>query len=172
MAEACPPSSAAAPSWFALRLRSNQDFKVAETLGRRGFICFLPFYKETNRWSDRIKVIHRPFFPGYLFIQTEQTRFAEVVATQGVVQILPSSLNPSEIPDREIRNLRTALDSRLTVSPHPYVIGSKVILDSGPLAGCEGIVVRTKGSTKLVVSIEILQRSCAVEIDHASLKAA
>jgi transcription antitermination factor NusG len=165
MAEACSPPLTAARSWFAVRLRSNQECRVAERLEARGIYAWNPTFLEQSQWSDRKKTIARPFFPGYVFVLSADT--AEIAQTPGVVQILPTSLNPCSIPDDEIGNLKRALESRQLSSLHAYVVGDKAAVTGGPFAGHEGLVMRTKTNSIL---LEILHH--AVEISTANLKKA
>jgi transcriptional antiterminator RfaH len=156
--------------WFALRVRSQYDFRVQELLDARGIPTFVPTWSEQVQWSDRVKLAVRPLFSGYVFARFAQLDFetfdaSDAVRIPGVVQILPTSLNPISIPDAEIENLKLMLASRLPVSRCPYVTGDAVLITHGALAGVSGVVVRTKGVARLVVSVPMLMASVNVEID-------
>lgn len=156
--------------WYALRTRSRTEFKVSESLQGAGFEVFLPTYSETARWSDRVKTTVRPLFAGYVFSRFE--RFSEasaILGTTGVIAILGHNEIDS-ISDDEVANLR--LIAALPASPCPHVAqGDAVTITSGPLTGVSGVVVRTKGAYRLVVSVEMLGRSASVEIAAADVKA-
>lgn len=156
--------------WFALRLRSNYEFKVLAALTGQGIEVFLPTWSETLSWSDRQKVMVRCLFPGYIFVRLGEGRdFYAACATRGVIQILPSSHKPQPVDDDDIENVRRVVASKLHAAPCEYVAGELVTIDSGPLAGLSGVVQRTKGSFTVVVSVEILHRSVRVELPSDTL---
>jgi transcription antitermination factor NusG len=156
-------------SWYALRVRSQHDFKVQVLLEVRGVEVFLPTWAETVQWSDRKNVTIRPLFAGYVFARFASCEAADIIRIPGVVQILPTSVDPIEISDAEIESLRLLLASRLPVAPCAYVAGETVTIESGPLAGVSGVVQRTKGHARLVVRVPILRSAVNVEIDAATV---
>jgi len=163
-AEACT----AHDQWFALRLRSQYEFKVQGHLQALGVEEFSPTWDERVKWSDREKVTTRPLFPGYIFAKFGAA-WPEVLRLPGVVQILPTSLCPIPISDAEIANLKLVLASQVPVLPCAYVAGDTVLIDSGALAGVSGVVVRTKGSTRLVVSVPMLMSAVNVELEASTV---
>jgi transcription antitermination factor NusG len=152
-----------APAWFALRLLSRRDQRVREDLDAVDIEQFFPTYDELTQWSDRQKLITRPVFPGYAFIRCEPWAFHIVRRISGVVQILGVP-EPEQIPDGEIASMRIALASRKPLLACSYVSGQKVLVTQGPLAGTSGVVVRSKGATRIVIAIELLRRAVSVEI--------
>jgi transcription antitermination factor NusG len=171
-------ASGAAAGWYALQLHSNAHFRVKARLEESGVETFLPTYTEESRWSDRLMKIERPLFPGYIFARVEPGRIRELLlATSGVLDVLPSRMRPERIGDGEIAIVRRVTESRFAALPCPYVAGDAVIVERGPLAGIAGIVSRSispgkAGATRIVIGIEILRRAVSVEIDAAELKAA
>jgi transcription antitermination factor NusG len=164
-----------APAWYALRTLSNAHFIVRSRLEESGLETFLPTYTEESRWSDRVKKLARPLFPGYIFARVDPHRLREILATPGVVDVLPSRMRPEQIREGEIANVRRATESRLAALPCPYVAGDAVVVDRGPLAGVSGLVTRSispgkTGTTRIIVGIQILNRAVSVEIDAADLK--
>lgn len=152
--------------WFALRVRSNFETKVNDSLTQQSIGTFLPTSSEVMQWADRKKTTIRPLFPGYVFARLEPgPQMYTAIATRGVVQILPSSHHPVSISDQEIESVRLVIASRLHVEACEYVTGDLVTIDSGPLAGVKGIVKRTVGETRVAVSIEMLHRSIFVTLD-------
>jgi transcription antitermination factor NusG len=151
--------------WFALRVRSQFDFRVQEYLEGLGIEVFLPAFTETVTWSDRTKRVQLPLFSGYVFARFANCEAPVVIRVPGVVQILPTSIDPIKISDAEISNLRLAIASQLPVTPCAYVAGETVTIESGPLSGVSGVVVRTKGSARLVVRIPLLKAAVNVELD-------
>ena len=117
-------------------------------------------------WADRVKTIQKPLFPCYLFVRMDVARRLAVLQTAGVYCLVGTSDGPSSIPDQEIESIRCAVNSRLLVEPFPFLnAGDWVRVSSGPLAGVEGILVRKARGDRLVLSVEMLQRSVGVEID-------
>ena len=160
-------------SWYAVYTKSKHERKVNTHLVQEGITTFLP---EMERWSsrkDRRKKIWYPIFPGYLFINTEldvESRL-KVIKTKGVVRILGHRGIPTVIPEHQIESIQKAIDSRKNISSFPYLkTGQSVRVMSGPLDGVEGIFVSEKGKGKLIISVDILQRSVSVEIEEADVE--
>jgi transcription antitermination factor NusG len=170
----CPESaSELAPTvpcfpWFAVRVRSNCERTVMDSLISKGHETFLPTYLSRRRWSDRYKEIQAPLFPGYTFCRFDPTRRLPVLTTPGVVAIVGTTNGPVAIDEREIESVRAMVSSGFIVGPWPFLReGEFVAVESGPLQGVEGVIVSVKNQYRLVVSISLLQRSVAVEIDRA-----
>jgi transcription antitermination factor NusG len=156
--------------WYALRLRSNREYDVAAALERKSIEVFLPTWWEDVRWSDRAHRTKRVLFPGYIFVRiAEECDIYAALVTRGVIQILPDSYHPMAIPQSEIDDVRRVVANKLHFEPCEFVSGDQVVIDSGPLAGVAGVVVRTRGAMHVVVSIEMLRRSVRVELDADTL---
>ncbi len=154
--------------WSALHTRYRHERKVEALLNTRGFETFLPTYQTVRQWKDRKKSISEPLFPGYLFIAGVNERRLQVMSMPGVCAIVCVAGTPATIPTAEIEAIRRCVSDPWKVEPHPCIQGGDgVRVRSGPLAGVEGILVRKKDSCRLVVSVEILGRAAAVEIDAA-----
>jgi transcription antitermination factor NusG len=152
--------------WYALRVRSNFERTSANALDVRGLETFLPAVKTSRRWSDRVKVIEQPLFPGYVFCRFDPDERVNVLRVPGVVQIVSSGHDPIPVDEAELRYVRNVVLSELTASPHPFLkIGQHVRIDRGPLAGAEGVLTARNGKSSLILSISLLQRSIAVEVD-------
>ena len=157
--------------WCVLYARHQHEKKVAATLSGKGFEVFLPMYEAVHRWTDRNKRVSSPLFPGYVFFVDEADRRLQVLATPGVHTILTAGSVPAVIPNEEMSAIRRAVESPLRVEPHPFLqSGDLVRIMGGPLAGLEGMVSRKKDSWRFVLSIQMLGRSAAVEIDSAVLE--
>jgi transcription antitermination factor NusG len=160
----------AAPPWFAVVTKPRHEKTVAAAFRAKGIPEFLPQYTSRRRWSDRTKEIELPLFPGYLFCRFTGAQTLAVRQTPGVVDVVGIGGRPAAIPDREIFAVRATLDSGCPVQPWPYLVaGDRVHLSHGPFAGVSGIVLREKGGLRVVVSIELLQRSIAVEIERDAI---
>lgn len=157
--------------WCALYAKHQHERSVARILEGKGFEVFLPTYTDVRRWSDRSKHVTLPLFPGYVFFVDEVARRLQVLSIPGVHAIVSVGKNPAWIPAEQIEAIRRAVESPLRVSPHPFLkTGEMVRIKSGPLAGIEGIVSREKGVLRVVLTVEMLGRSAAVEIDASALE--
>jgi len=155
-------------SWYVLRIQSRLASVASTTLRGKGYEEFLPLYRSRRRWSDRIKEIELPLFPGYLFCRFDVCdRLMPILTTPGVVGIVGAGKTPIPVDDDEIEAVRAILRSGLAAQPWPSLaVGSKVYIERGPLAGLEGIIANTDKVYRLIVSVSLLQRSVAVEIDR------
>jgi len=153
--------------WFAVRVRSNFERMTAVHLRHRGYQEFVPTYSVRSRWSDRVKSVEKPLFPGYVFCSLDPDRRLPVLATPGVLHILGIGKEPVPVDEREIEAVWKTVRSGLLVRPQPFLeIGERVIVEAGPLAGVEGIITQFKGSYRLAVSVTLLQRSIVAEIER------
>lgn len=156
--------------WFAVQVWARHEARVAEHLKGKGYRWFLPLYKCRKRWSDRVKVVDAPLFPGYLFCRFNPESRLRILTTPGVIQIVGNNGSPAPIDETEIEAIQTVVTSGLPSEPWPFLaVGHRVRIESGPLCDLEGTVVMHKGHHRLVLSVKLLQRSVAVEIDSASV---
>jgi transcription antitermination factor NusG len=158
--------------WFALQVRTRQEASVAQQLTGQGYERFLPLYKLRKRWSDRIKEVSAPLFPGYLFCRFNPQDRLPILKTPGVIQIVGFNNGPAAVDEAEIRSIQTLATAGVAHQPWPFLAaGDRVRIESGPLLGLEGILIDVKRSHRLVLSVTLLQRSVAVEIDSALITA-
>jgi transcription antitermination factor NusG len=161
-----PKSNESALPWYAVHTRSNSERLVYRVLEDKGYELFLPMYSEQRRWSDRVKQIDIPLFPGYVFCRLDSHDRVPVLQSPGVVQIVGNGNLPIPIAEEEIDAVRNVLKSNLPYKPWPSLVpGDRVIVDRGPLMGMQGVLLRIRQAHRLVVSINMLQRAVAVEID-------
>jgi len=160
--------------WYAVRVQSKYELLASDTLLGKGYEVLLPLYKSVRRWSDRMKTLERPLFPGYLFCRFDMGgRRLPILTTPGVFGIVGAGRTPIPIDDEEITALQLMLRSGLAPEPWPYLtVGSRVLIERGPLAGLEGIVVANRNRWRVVVSVALLQRSVAAEIDRCWMREA
>ena len=143
---------------------------MAEQIEQRHISCFLPLYRSVRRWKDRRKELELALFPGYVFVRIEPQTRLRVLNLPGVVRMVTFNGQPAALPEAEIESLRRGLAGRARMAPHPYLqMGRRVRLRSGPMAGLEGTLSRRKEGLRLVVSIEMLMRAVAVEVDEADV---
>ena len=162
----------AAPQWYAAYTCANHEKRVADQLGMRDVEHFLPLYSSVRRWKDRRVMLDLPLFPGYVFVRMAMRDRLQVQTVPGVARLVGFDGTPAALPDEEIGALRASLGDGVRAEPHPYLTaGRRVRMRSGPLAGMEGVLLRRKGSFRLVISIELIQRSVAVDADAADVEA-
>jgi transcription antitermination factor NusG len=153
--------------WFALRVQSRCEKVVAAIARNKGFEEFLPLQQGCRRWSDRLKAIDLPLFPGYLFCRLDPQRRLPLLTIPGVLHFVGIGKIPSPIEDGEIAAIQTAVGSGILTEPWPFLeAGQRVRLEDGPLTGLEGILVETRNRQRVVVSVTLLKRSVAVAIER------
>jgi transcription antitermination factor NusG len=151
--------------WWALYTRHQHEKVVAQILATKGFDVFLPLYESIRRWKDRSKMLSLPLFPGYVFVRGGLSRRSLVVTTPGVHMILYNGERIAVIPNDEIEAIRKAVEGPFRVEPHPFLrCGERVRVTRGSLEGVEGVLVRKKSLYRLVLSVDMLAQSVAVEI--------
>ena len=157
-------------SWYALQVRSRKEGYIASQIQGQGFECLLPTYKSIRKWSDRVKELEQPLFPGYLFCRFDFQNRRPIVTTPGVLQVVGFGKTATPVADEEIRALQLALSSDMPKQPWPYLeIGQRVQVIYGNLTGLEGILVNVKGNHRVVLSVTLLQRSVAMEVETSWL---
>ncbi|MGA9389339.1 MAG: UpxY family transcription antiterminator [Candidatus Sulfotelmatobacter sp.] len=158
-------------AWYAVYTRHQHEKNVARALVGKGFEAFLPLYTAVHRWKDRDKQLSLPLFPCYVFLRSPLDRWQPILTIPGVHSVLGFGGKRSMIPDSEVEAIRRMVASPLLAEPHPFLTcGDRVQLRAGPLQGLEGILLRKRSVWKLVVSVEMLQRSVAVEVDASMVE--
>ena len=151
--------------WYAIYTRHQHEKMVAQVLTGKGFETFLPLYSTTHNWKDRSKALSLPLFPCYVFLRGGIERRLQIITTPGIYGLVSSGGQPAAIPDIEIEAVRRVVESGAQVEAHPYLkCGQWVRVKCGPLVGIEGILVRKKNISRLVLSVEILGTAAAIEI--------
>ena len=159
--------------WFAVNTRSQREKMVAFLLHSKGYEEFLPLYETRRRWSDRMKAVEKPLFPGYVFCRFEVEKRLPILLTPGVCCIAGIGKTPLPVEEREIAALQSIVQSGLKPEPWPYLqVGQRVRILRGALEGIEGLLIGVKKHCRLVVSVTLLQRSVAVEIEADAAMAA
>ncbi len=154
--------------WFALQIRSRYEKNAATLLRGKGYELFLPLYKSRRCWSDRIKELELPLFLGYLFCRFNPMDRLPILVTPGVIRVVGIGRSPVPVDDAEIAAIQKAVQSGLPRQPWPFLqTGQRVKVEYGPLQGLEGSLLEFKGRHRLVLSVTMLQRSVAVEVDSA-----
>lgn len=161
------------PHWYALYTNPRHEKVVARQLKERCVENFLPLYRTWHRWKDRRKQVELALFPGYVFVRIEEQNKLQVLNTPGAVNLVSFNGKLAALPEPEIVALRNALDNEVCAEPCPFLrVGRRVRVARGPMIGAEGILSRKKDKYRVVISVEVLMRSVALEVDGADLEAA
>lgn len=158
--------------WFAVYVIARHEKRIAEHFRVRQIEHYLPLYVTQHKWKDGSNVtLQLPLFPSYLFVRTLRNGRTRVFEAPGVLSIVGKP-EASTISDGYIQFLREGLDLH-RVEPHPYLVaGRKVRIKGGALAGAEGVLVRRKNGFRVVLTVEVIMRSVAVEVDMADVEPA
>jgi transcription antitermination factor NusG len=153
--------------WVALVVRPRAERKIQAGLANLELETFVPWHGVRRRWSDRVKTIEQNLFPGYVFCRSDFPQRFSVLNQPGVQCVVSFDRRPAVIPDDEISSLRRALESNLPLSPWPFLkTGQRVRVTEGALAGIEGTLVRDSAACRVVISVDALERSIAVQLDR------
>ena len=157
--------------WYAAHTRANHEKSVREQLERKSVESFLPMYETVRRWKDRRMRLRLPLFPGYLFVRMAVVDRLRVLHVPSVVRLVGFNGHPSALPDEEIDVLKQALVCGVRAEPHPFLaVGRRVQVKNGPFTGRHGILLRRKGNLRLVLSIDLIQRSVVMDVDAADVE--
>lgn len=163
--------SAEHPQWYAIQTRSRHEKMVRDQLAAKGITHLLPLWRKRSVWKDRIKVIEVPLFGGYLFGHFALQDRIAVLETIGVARLVGIAGKPVPVPEEQIAAVRTMVERRLPYDPHPYLVeGMRVRIKRGVLVGAEGILIARKQKHRLVISVDLIQQSVAVDIDSVDVE--
>jgi|SRR5208337_3279050 len=160
-------SAATEMKWYALQTRSRHEKLVARQLENQGIITFLPLTSQLRQWSDRRKVVELPLFPGYAFVRLvyDPQERLRVLRTEGVVGFVGTHGQGVPIPEKQIEDIHAVLANKVACDSHPFLkVGQRVRIRGGSLDGTEGILVGRDGERKLVISVELIQRSLSIRL--------
>jgi transcription antitermination factor NusG len=157
--------------WWAIYTRHQHEKVVADVLSAKGFQVFLPLYDSIRRWKDRQKLLSLPLFPCYVFVCGGLNRPFQILSTPGVHMALTHGDRIAVIPEKEIDAIRRTIQGPFRMEPHPFLrCGDRVRVVRGSLEGVEGILIRKKNQYRLVLSVDMLAKSVAVEIDASDIE--
>jgi transcription termination/antitermination protein NusG len=159
------------PRWYALYTRSRHEKSVGELLQRKRIETFLPLYETIRRWKNGDHRVELPLFPGYAFVHIALRDRLHVLKVPGVVRMVGFDGGPTPLDDTEVESLRRALSAGVKAAPHPHLtVGRRVRITAGALAGREGILLRKRGEVRVVLSVDLIQRSVLLSVDSAWLE--
>jgi transcription antitermination factor NusG len=157
--------------WLAAYTRSRHEGRVAEQLTAKEIVSLLPTYERFSRWSDRVRRSQSPLFPGYVFVQVSNQERVPVLQTSGVVNIVSVGGKPAPLAEEEIERVRACGKHEGLVEPHPFLrIGHRVRVKHGPFAGWEGILVEKQNGARLVITVEQIMKSVAINLHGADVE--
>lgn len=160
------------PHWFVLYVRVNQEKKTALRLANSEIEHLLPTYRSLRQWKDRRVTLELPLFPGYIFVHLPFTERVKVLSLPNVVDIIGSKSAPSIVSNEEIDCIKRGVEFG-NATPHPVLVeGQRVVIVSGVLSGMQGTLLRTQNNTRVVVTVNSIARSFAVDVDISCLKPA
>jgi transcription antitermination factor NusG len=165
------PAGHGEQAWFAAYTCANHEKRVVQHFEARDVEHFLPLYTSVRRWKDRRVQLELPLFPGYVFVRIALVLRLRVLEVPGVVHLVGFNGQPYPLEEREIESLRKGIMNASRIEPHPYLsVGSRVRIKRGPLAGVEGNLVRKKNTYRVVLSLDLIARSAAVEVDFTDIE--
>lgn len=169
--EPSSPTSNLAPQWFAAYTTARHEKAVADHLAHRNIECFLPLYRSLRLWKNGCKVnVELPLFPSYIFVRIDRRQRVPVLEVPGVLWLVSAGDKPVPLPTADIDALRSAIPL-MNCEPHPYlVVGEKARIKDGVLAGMEGVLLRKKGILRVVLSLDLIAQSVAVEVDASNVE--
>jgi transcriptional antiterminator NusG len=153
-------------NWFAAYTNSHHEKRVASHFGERQIESFLPLYSVLHRWKNRCEVdLDLPLFPNYVFVHIDPRERVRVLEVPGVLSLVGFGRTLAPLSDFEVESLRSCVGQR-KIEPHPYlVIGERVRIKAGPMAGMEGVLVRKKSNYRVVLALDVIMQCVAVEVD-------
>jgi transcription antitermination factor NusG len=158
--------------WFALQVRTRWESSTAVLLSGKGYQTFLPTYKTKKRWNGRPREVDSALFPGYVFCQFDAQKRLPILVTPGVISVVGCGRIPLPVDDSEIAAIQKVVSSGFRAEPFPYLeLGQRIRIESEALEGLEGILINFKGNHRIVVSVSLLRRSVALEIDRSCVRA-
>ena len=166
MPEHTPPEQ----KWYALTVPYQHERQTEKALQSKGLETLVPLYRSRRQWSDRVKDVELPLFAGYVLCQFDLTERIQVLDTPGVFKIVGFGGAVVALEDSEIAGIQRVVALKLPLAPWPYLkAGDRVRVEHGPMRGLEGTLLRTKDTMHLVIGVELLQRSIAVEVDREAV---
>ena len=152
-------------NWFAVYTTSRHEKAVGRQFEARHIASFLPIYKSMRKWKNGLRVVvEQPLFPSYIFVNIERRDAVKVLQVPGVLSIVSAGREPASLPSEEIESLRSGLPNR-NCEPHPYLtVGEKVRIVDGSLAGLTGVLLRKKNNLRVVLTLDLIRQSVAVEV--------
>ena len=156
--------------WYAGYTASRHEKRVAEHFAQRGVEHFLPLYETIHRWNNGRHRVQLPLFPGYVFVHIALRDRMRVIEVPGFVRLVGFNSLPCPLPEVDINRVKEALNKGVVAEPYPYLtVGTRVGVRNGPLQGMTGILLRRQNKCRVVISVDLIMRSMAVEVEAADV---
>ena len=153
--------------WYALQTKPKNEKKVARLLELKGYECLAPTYRQKRKWSDRAVQVDLPLFSGYIFCRFNSSAMGKAISTDGVIRIVRFGEKPAEVDIEEIESLQLLARSDILREPWKYLPnGALAQVETGPLAGVQGVICADENRRRLIISVTLLQRSVAIHLDE------
>jgi transcription antitermination factor NusG len=167
------PADHPSAAWYAACVHSRHERVVAQEMACRDIPFYLPTYQSVRRWKDRQKRLEMVLFPGYVFVRIPLGERLRVLQVPGVARFVTFQGVPAPLAESEMDLLRLGMRGSGEIRPHPYLrAGRRVCIKTGPLAGVTGLLIRRKHQLRLVLSVDLIMRSVALEVDEADVEPA
>jgi transcription antitermination factor NusG len=154
------------PHWYAVYTSPRHEKRVHQHLGHRRVASFLPLFRTVHRWKNGCKAqVELPLFPGYVFVNIPRTERVRVLDVPGVISFVGPKSEPAQLSDFEIETLRSGLHPQKVEPYRGLAIGQRVRINAGALQGLEGTLVRSANGLRVVITVNLIQQSVAVELD-------
>jgi transcription antitermination factor NusG len=164
-------SDATTAPWYVAYTKHQHEKTARDFLSRKGFEVLLPIYSAAHRWKDRTKTVLLPVFPCYLFVRSSLDKKLDILRAPGVFWLVESGGRACEVPESDIAGIRKIVQSSARAEPHPLLkSGEYVRVSRGPLMGLQGILTRMKNNFRVVLSVDLLQKGIAVEVDISTVE--
>lgn len=167
-----PTEAIVSPRWFAVYTTCRHEKRVAQHLVQRQIEHYLPLYRADRKWRNGSKVtLDLPLFPSYIFVRIPRSERVSVLNVPGALTVVGGTGGePAALPDGAIEALRTGIREH-RIEPHPLLqVGQSARIRSGAFAGMEGIVIRRKGGCRVVLTLQQIMQSIAVELDEDDIE--
>jgi transcription antitermination factor NusG len=156
--------------WYAGYTASRHEKRVAERFAQRGVEHFLPLYETIHRWNNGRHRVQLPLFPGYIFVRIALQDRLRVIEVPGFVRLVGFNSLPHPLPEADINRMKEALNKGVLAEPYPYLtVGTRVEIRNGPMQGMTGILLRRQNRCRVVISVDLIMRSMAVEVEAADV---
>jgi transcription antitermination factor NusG len=163
----CTPES----HWYAARTVARHEKQVARQLTSRSLEFLLPVYETVHRWKNGRKKLELPLFPGYIFVRIPLLQRVQVLEVPGIAYLVGSQSGPIPVAEQEVSTVQRLMHRDLRREPFPYLqIGRRVNIRSGPLAGMQGVLLRINNHFRVVISVDLIMSSVAVEVDGCEVE--
>lgn len=148
-------------------MAAHAERMTGQLLTDKGYEVFFPTFRQRKQWSDRVKVMHAPLFPRYLFCRSIISVAGYIITTPGVIKILGVNGRPTPVDEMEMTAMKKIVLSGFPLHPHKSLqVGDMVTIRKGPLAGISGRIIRKGNGLRLVVTVQMIEKSIVVTLPN------